>query len=437
MFNNLRFAGIIAYLLIFVSIDVYAQSDTLWTKTYGGADNDYGWSAKQTSDGSFIITGHTYSFGAGGYDVYLIKTNSSGDTLWTKTYGGANNDYGYSVQQTSDGGYIIAGHTGSFGAGGDNVYLIKADSSGDTLWTKTYGGAGSDHGYSVQQTSDGGYIIAGLTESFGAGSVDIYLIKADSSGDTLWTKTYGGASYDYGWSVQQTSDGGYITTGYTRSFGAGGDDIYLIKADSSGDTLWTKTYGGTGGDHGSSVQQTSDGGYIIAGGTYSFGAGNADVYLIKADSSGDTLWTKTYGGTSSDFGRSVQQISDGEYIIAGETGSFGAGSSDVYLIKIEQASGIKEYTPEPFPVLEVSPNPCMGSVELKYSITKSSAVRVDIYNIIGRKLTTLENEQKEAGNYIVTWNGIDQYGSETPGGVYLIHLSTDNHTVTGKVTVLR
>jgi hypothetical protein len=333
MFNNLRFAGIIAYLLIFVSIDVYAQSDTLWTKTYGGADNDYGWSAKQTSDGSFIITGHTYSFGAGGYDVYLIKTNSSGDTLWTKTYGGANNDYGYSVQQTSDGGYIIAGHTGSFGAGGDNVYLIKADSSGDTLWTKTYGG--------------------------------------------------------------------------------------------------------TGGDHGSSVQQTSDGGYIIAGGTYSFGAGNADVYLIKADSSGDTLWTKTYGGTSSDFGRSVQQISDGEYIIAGETGSFGAGSSDVYLIKIEQASGIKEYTPEPFPVLEVSPNPCMGSVELKYSITKSSAVRVDIYNIIGRKLTTLENEQKEAGNYIVTWNGIDQYGSETPGGVYLIHLSTDNHTVTGKVTVLR
>jgi hypothetical protein len=437
MFNNLRFAGIIACLLMFVSIDVYAQPDTLWTKTYGGADKDYGYSVQQTSDGGFIITGYTESFGAGGYDVYLIKADSSGDTLWTKTYGGANDDYGRSVRQTSDGGFLITGGTYPFGAGAYDVYLIKADSSGDTLWTKTYGGTDTDIGESVQQTSDGGYIIAGYTHSFGAGESDVYLIKADSSGDTLWTKTYGGADKDYGRSVRQTSDGGFIITGYTESFGAGENDVYLIKADSSGDTLWTKTYGGADADYGYSVQQTSDGGYIIAGGTISFGAGESDVYIIKADSSGDALWTKTYGGTDYDNGHSVQQTSDGGYIIAGRTESFGAGSRDVYLIKTEQEAGIEEYTPEPFPVLQVFPNPCLGSVELEYSIAKSSDVRVDIYNIIGRKVTTLENKHKEAGNYTVTWNGIDRSGSEVPGGVYLIHLSTDNHTARVKVTVLR
>jgi len=437
MFNNLRFAGIIACLLMFVSIDVYAQPDTLWTKTYGGADKDYGYSVQQTSDGGFIITGYTESFGAGGYDVYLIKADSSGDTLWTKTYGGANDDYGRSVRQTSDGGFLITGGTYPFGAGAYDVYLIKADSSGDTLWTKTYGGTDTDIGESVQQTSDGGYIIAGYTHSFGAGENDVYLIKADSSGDTLWTKTYGGADADYGYSVQQTSDGGYIIAGGTISFGAGESDVYLIKADSSGDTLWTKTYGGADADYGYSVQQTSDGGYIIAGGTISFGAGESDVYIIKADSSGDALWTKTYGGTDYDNGHSVQQTSDGGYIIAGRTESFGAGSRDVYLIKTEQEAGIEEYTPEPFPVLQVFPNPCLGSVELEYSIAKSSDVRVDIYNIIGRKVTTLENKHKEAGNYTVTWNGIDRSGSEVPGGVYLIHLSTDNHTARVKVTVLR
>jgi len=489
MFNDLRFAGTIACLLMFVSIDIYAQPDTLWTKTYGGSDYDRCGSLQQTSNGGYIIVGFTSSFGEGGTDAYLIKADSSGDTLWTKTYGGASYDYGESVQQTSDGKYIIAGGTESFGAGGSDVYLIKADSSGDTLWTKTYGGGNDDYGKSVQLTSDGGYIIAGRTESFGTGGSDVYLIKADSSGDTLWTKTYGGASHDYGWSVQLTSDGGYIITGYTYSFGAGSDDVYLIKTDSSGDTLWTKTYGGTNGDYGFSVQQTSDGGYIIAGYTYSLGAGGSDVYLIKADSSGDTLWTKTYGGEDTDYGYSVQQTSDGSYIItgstwsfgtgyndvylikadssgdtlwtktyggedtdygysvqqtsdgsyiiAGETKSFGAGFTDIYLIKTEQESGIEEYTPEPFPILQVSPNPCLGSVELEYSITNSSDVRIDIYNIIGRKVTTLENEHKEAGKYTVTWNGIDQSGIEVPGGVYLILLYTDNHTITGKVTVLR
>jgi len=313
------------------------DANTRWTQTYGGSDFDRGRSVQETLDGGYIIAGYTRSFGAGSRDVYLIKTNPYGDTLWTHTYGGAGWDDGYSVQQTLDEGYIIAGSTNSFGAGMWDVYLIKTDTYGNTIWTQTYGGAGWDDGHSVQQTSDGGYIIAGSTRSFGAGSRDVYLIKTDTSGNALWTQTYGGSDYDDSDSVQQTSDGGYIIIGSKRHLITGKSDVYLIKTDSSGDTLWTQTYGGSSSDFGNSVQQTSDGGYIIAGSTSSFGAGKSDAYLIKTDPSGNILWTQTYGGSDGDGGSSVQQTSDGGYIIAGSTISFDVGvyDYDVYLIKTD------------------------------------------------------------------------------------------------------
>ncbi|MCK4575073.1 T9SS type A sorting domain-containing protein, partial [candidate division WOR-3 bacterium] len=355
--------------------------DTLWTRTYGGAEGDVGYSVQQTTDGGYIIAGYTYSFGAGESDCYLIKTNADGDTVWTKTYGGIHWDYAYSVRQTSDGGYIIAGFSTSFGAGFRDAYLIKADENGDTIWTKTYGGTEYDEVNEVQQTSDGGYIIVGITLSFGAGGGDVYLIKTDSNGDTIWTKTYGGAEGDAGNSVQQTSDGGYIIAGITLSFGAGNGDVYLIKTDEIGDTIWTKTYGGIHLDIAYSVRQTSDGGYIILGITHPTGLEMGDVYLIKTDANGDsvwakiyehdgydyaysvqqtsdngyifvcnlnyvdinltrtdengdTLWTKIYGGADRDFAYSVQQTTDGGYIVAGYTSSFGVGKLDVYLIKV-------------------------------------------------------------------------------------------------------
>ena len=200
---------IVAVLTIMAS-GVYAQADTLWTRTYGGSDFDKGYSVQQTQDGGFIIVGFTESYGAGGEDVYLIKTDENGDTLWTRTYGGSSDDMGNSVQETTDGGFIIAGYTYSYGAGGSGVYLIRTDSLGDTLWTRTYGGSDDDYGYSVQQCQDGGFIIAGKTESYGAGYYDVYLIRTDSMGDTLWTKTYGGSDDDEGYSVQQCQDGGFI-----------------------------------------------------------------------------------------------------------------------------------------------------------------------------------------------------------------------------------
>ena len=172
---------IIAFLPILLILTATAQNT--FQKTYGGVNSEFGFSVQQTIDNGFILTGITMSFGVGNNDIYLIKTNVHGDTLWTKTYGGESDDRSYCIQQTTDSGYIITGYTSSFGAGNKDVYLIKTDSAGDTLWTKTFGGLLDDWGNSIQQTSDGGYIILGSTESFGSGNFDFYLIKTDSDGN--------------------------------------------------------------------------------------------------------------------------------------------------------------------------------------------------------------------------------------------------------------
>jgi hypothetical protein len=308
-----------------------ADGNKLWEKTFGGIRDDRGHSVQQTSDGGFILLGWTKSFGAGEADVWLIKTDASGNREWDRTFGGSDSDYGLSVQQTSDGGFIIVGATESFGAGWEDVWLIKTDADGNKLWEKTFGGSGLDSGSSVQQTSDGGFIIVGYTMSFGAGGFDVWLIKTDADGNKLWEKTFGGSGRDWGSSVQQTSDGGFIIVGYTTSFGAG--DVWLIKTDANGNKQWDRTFGGSDWDEGFSVQQTSDGGFIIVGWTWSFGAGWADVWLIKTDANGNKQWDRTFGGSDWDWGGSVQQTSDGGFIIVGATESFGAGEDDVLLIK--------------------------------------------------------------------------------------------------------
>jgi hypothetical protein len=316
------------------------NGDTLWTRTYGGQSYDRAYSVIQASDLDYVIAGFTESFGVGGSDVYLIKTDSDGDTLWTKTYGDVENDCGYAVIETPDGGYAITGFT--CGIGGANVYLIKTDSLGDTLWTKTYGGAELDDGRSIVTTSGNGYLIAGTTFSFGAGGYDIYLIRTDSLGDTLWTKTYGGSNNDYGYSVT-VANGGYVIVGATRTNGIGTEDIYLIRINNNGDTLWTMTYGGVDADYGYSVSSTPDECYIIVGKTSSFGAGNDDLYLLKVDSSGNPLWTRAYGGTDDDFGYSVVVTLDTGYIVTGSTYSFGSACWDVWLLKIAPETGLTEH----------------------------------------------------------------------------------------------
>jgi uncharacterized delta-60 repeat protein len=317
----------------FYVVKLDSAGNVEWTKTIGGSSDDYAYSITQSSDGGYVVVGWTQSFGAGGADMYVVKLGSGGNVQWTKTIGGSDDDFANSVIQSSDGGYVIAGYTQSFGAGGYDMYVVKLDSNGNVVWTKTIGGSNGDVANSIVQSSDGSYVVAGETLSFGASGRDIYVVKLDSSGNIVWTKTIGGSWDDFANSVIQSSDGGYVIAGYTQSFGASWYDIYVVKLDSSGNVIWSKTIGGDNADVAYSIIQSSDGGYIVIGRTQSFGAGGYDVYVVKIDSSGNVLWTKTIGGGSGDEARSITQSSDGGFAIAGYTQSFGAGSYDIYIVK--------------------------------------------------------------------------------------------------------
>jgi len=317
-----------------------------WNRTFGGASDDYGYSVQQTADGGYILAGDTRSYGAGDADIWLIKTDSKGNEQWSRTFGGTKADLldRGSVRQTSDGGYVITGYTYSYGAGDADVWLIKTDENGNEVWNRTFGGAGLDWGHSVQQTSDGGYIIAGYTWSYGAGSDDVLLIKTDSEGNELWNRTFGGSYEDRGCSVQQTPDDGYIMAGSTNNR----QDAWLIKTDSDGNEEWNTIFGGAAMDEGYSVNPAKDGGYIIAGYTGSYGADSADFWIIKTDAYGNEEWNATFGGTGLEKCYSVEQTSDGGYIAAGYTNSFSAGYTDVWLIKLSVPIDLKVDEIEPY-----------------------------------------------------------------------------------------
>jgi hypothetical protein len=482
-----------------LAADSFAQGpDTLWSRTYGGSSSDYGYSIQQTlPDGGYIIAGSSFSFGEGAYDIYYIKTDANGEIDWSKTYGGAGTDHGTSIQQTFDGGYIIAGYTNSSGSGSYDVLLAKTDSGGTVDWAYTYGGEADDRGFCVRQTvpdsgyiiagysetvgagggdafvvktdasgnllwgmpyggvdwdearyirqtfPDSGYIVVGSTGSYGAGADDVYLIKIDADGDTLWTRTYGGTASDYGYSVEQTlPDSGYVIVGNTYSFGAGNSDLYLVKTDQAGDTLWTRTFGGSGVEHGYSVQQTSpQTGYIIAGATRSFGKGSADAYLIKTTWGGDSLWTRTYGGPEHDEGYCVRQTApDSGYVIAGSTRSFGAGVYDVYVLKTEPVlSGIRG---EPaagtsLVLYHCEPNPFRDNTIIRYRLGERSRITVAVYNVLGQKMATLVDAVRSQGTHNVTWKGKDSRGRTLAPGIYFCSIQTGNTTATRKIVLMR
>jgi hypothetical protein len=425
-----------SYGIILLKTDENGNSP--WFQTHYLYQDFYqnGNSVQQTTDLGYIIAGAGEGeTSRSSWNPFLVKTDQNGDIEWDKQYNVLGIDVkAYSVQQTLDGGYIFTGcyncNNGSF------LFLLKTDENGDTLWTKTFGGAG-DYGNDVQQTTDGGYIIIGSTKSYGAGEDDIWMLKADENGDTLWTKTYGGITSEEGYSVQQTTDGGYIIVGYTDSFGEGEDDVWLIKTGENGDTIWTRTFGGANDEEGFSVWQTTDGGYVITGYTNSFGAGQKDVWLIRTDDNGDTIWTKTLGGIGDDEGKSIEQTSDGGYIISGYTKSFGAGGKDIWLIKLkpDSPSVIQSYNnliPVNFSISQNYPNPFNPKTKIKYSVPQFSSVVIKVFDILGNEIKTLVNEEKPVGTYEITW-----YADNLPSGVYFYRIITRDFVQIKKMVLMK
>jgi len=271
------------------------------------------------------------------------KTNAQ-SVKFEKIFGGNDYDYAYSVTQTFDRGYVVAGSTSSQGYGSTDAYVLKTDSLGNVLWQRYFGGINIDRFYSVTETPDSGLVMAGYTNSLGAGGYDMLVVKTNKLGVVEWEKYYGGSNWDFAYSICSTNDGGYAIAGGTYTFGKGNEDFYLVKVDALGDTLWTKTYGGNNEDEAKSIKQTSDGGLIIAGHTKSFGDIESDFYIVKTNDMGDTTWTYTYHGAQADYAYDVIEDNTGSFLVAGKSKSIGNGNFDGLIIKISSA-GIAEIMP--------------------------------------------------------------------------------------------
>jgi hypothetical protein len=305
-------------------------------KTYGGPMAETGWNVINTGDG-FLITADTASFGAGNKDVYLIKTDEKGGLIWTRTYGDAGADTGIGLCKANDSGFLTAGGTSSYGSGETDVYVVKIDKDGELIWDRTFGGTNYDYAYSISP-APGGYILTGYTSSFSKNpDSDLYLLKINEKGEKLWEKTFGGASWEAGYSVISLRQGGYAIAGYTDSYGSGKTDMYIIRTDASGNCVWARTFGGIREDRASSIIQAKDNNLVIAGksGSYAARGFGWDIVLIKVDLGGNSLWSRVFPAADLDAGNAVVETEDRGYIIAGTKKCYGICDSNVYVIKTD------------------------------------------------------------------------------------------------------
>jgi len=366
--------------LYVVKTDSYG--DTVWTKKYSLINQQalIGNSITQCPDSGYIITGSTLPFSSSYTDLLLIKINSSGDTLWSKIYSTPGTDEGNKIINTINNTFLIAGSTNG------SAWIIKTDANGDSLWSKKFTNVYAAYAEDVLQTPDSGFLIFGR-RAMGSFNFDFYLVRTDSLGTLLWQKTYGGVNDEYGYSLARTNDGGYILAGRTYSFGAGNKDIWVLKVSAIGDSLWARTFGGLYDDNCFSVQLTTDGGFILAGWTNSAGAGGADSWIIKINSFGSVQWSRYFGSTGDEGFFSAKQTSDGGYVFAGETNSWGFGNKDVYLVKTDvngNVVGIEES--ENISGITIFPNPATNQLTIESGQLKINSI--EIYDVLGQKCLT-------------------------------------------------
>jgi len=429
-----------------------------WEENYGGSDADVPFKIKQTIDGGYIVAGNTFSNDGdvggnyGGRDAWVVKLNSTGDIQWEQNYGGSGGDAFYDIQQTTDGGFILVGTTNSTDGdvtsnnGGIDFWVVKLHSNGNIDWQKTLGGSNNDFGSSIQQTTDGGYILAGYSLSSDGdvggnyGGRDVWVVKLNSTGDIQWEKNYGGSGLDDASSIQQTIDGGYILAGFSTSSDGdvggnnGGQDVWVVKLNNTGDIQWEKNFGGSDTDRAESVKQTTDGGYVIAGysnstdGDVTGNMGDSDFWVIKLNSSGDLIWEKSMGGTSTDLGRSIQQTSDGGYIVAGRSNSTDGnvsgnnGGDDFWVVKLESTLSVRDNS---LPTVSLYPNPVEEILRLK---AEKPLEQIELYTLTGQaiSITPLNSNPNDL-------NSASYDLSNLKAGIYFIKITINGQAGTYKV----
>ena len=310
--------------------------EQVWRKDYTYSSNDRVNTVIELEDGSLVMAGFSTSNTNSSKDLLIMRTDSEGNIEWQSLYGDTRDEIANSISSASDGGFIIAGEITNENTGNSSCYLLKVNNNGEFEWDRSFGGSLNDQGFFLISANDGGFVITGVTRSQNDSSGDLWLIKVNNTGEILWEKTFGGENFESGRSLQQTSDDGYIIVGQTESFGNGNNDAYLLKTDSQGNEIWSRTYGGSGTDQGRYVVETLDQGYIISGYTDSYGSmGGFNFWLIKTDSNGDLEWQEYYGGSGDDRAFCGIQASDGGYAIVGQSNTGGSTGVDILLVKTD------------------------------------------------------------------------------------------------------
>ncbi len=314
----------------------------LFAYAYGGPGEDLGLGLTKVADGGYVISGRTSSFGAGGYDAFAVKTAADGALQWAKAYGGSGNEYFYGHLNTSDGGLLFWGYESSYSASDTNALLVKTDLSGNVQWMMSYGGSGEDEATFAMELSNGDFLVAGYTESFGSGKADAFLMRVSSTGLVRWVKVYGDSLDDKPWFIKTTS-GGYLVGGYTASV-SNTMDVMLFKVDTLGNYLWGKAYGQMSGspnwEFAFGIEGAWDGGYVITGATDGYGSGSYDLFILKVNADGSVGWMKVYGGSGWDDGYHIIQTPDGGYLAVGREGSQSSGSLDFWMLKVDDAGNV-------------------------------------------------------------------------------------------------
>lgn len=317
----------------FYLVKIDSLGDLIWTRTFGDEVNDVGISLAQTKNGYFLVGG-TNSFGNGDYDIYVVSIDEDGEKLWDKTYGGTNHDFAYSIIN-DEGNFVLAGYTSSFNDSlNSDGYIIKINKEGKLLWQQTFGGDKWDIFYSIIKDNNG-YIAVGYTDSFGNGKTDFYAVKVDLSGNVIWSKTYGGNRDDRATTIINCHDGGFLIGGKSTSYIARGFgwDIFLVRTNNNGDIKWTKSFPASELEIGNSIIQEQDNGFVIVGIKKCYGICDSNAYVIRIDADGNTKWMRILAAKRDDFVNSICKVNDG-YVIAGTTNSYGNGNGDILLMKV-------------------------------------------------------------------------------------------------------